>query len=103
MSFRTHTGLALVGIKTASKYRWEAIAAVAATPLALVIYYFLWQSIFNYTASPTIKGFTFQEMVSYYVISMIVGFFTWSEADKWIEHDVIQGKLINGMIRPLGI
>ncbi len=103
MNINHHIGLANIGIKIATKYRWEAVASVLTTPITLVIYYFLWKSVFAYTGAPLIRGFTFPEMVNYYVISMIVGFFTWSKVDKWIENDLIQGWMVRGMLLPIGI
>ncbi len=103
MSFAQHVGLANIGIKVATRYRWEAVASVITTPLTLIIYYFLWKSIFTYTGAEIIRGFTFPDMVQYYLLSMIVGFFTWSEVDKWMEYDLIHGYMMRGMIKPLGI
>jgi ABC-2 type transport system permease protein len=103
MSINHHIGLANAGIKIATRYRWEALAGVLTTPISLIIYYFLWKSVFTYTGAPLIRGFTFPDMVSYYVLSMIVGFFTWSEVDKWIESDLINGWMIRGMLLPIGI
>lgn len=103
MNINHHIGLANVGIKIAMRYRWEAIASVFTTPISLIIYYFLWKSVFAYTGAPVIRGFTFPEMVSYYVLSMIVGFVTWSEVDKWIENDLIHGWMVRGMLLPIGI
>jgi ABC-2 type transport system permease protein len=103
MSFQHHFGLANIGIKIATRYRWEAIASVIATPVSLIIYYFLWKSVFAYTGADMIRGFAFNEMVQYYVLSMIVGFFTWSQVDNWIEHDVINGWLFRSMLLPIGI
>ncbi|MBI4145824.1 ABC-2 family transporter protein [Candidatus Woesearchaeota archaeon] len=102
MNINAHKGMAIMGIKVATRYRWEVVAAVAATPLALVIYYYLWKSIYAHTGQALIRGFTFEELVSYYVLSMIVGFFTWSEMDKWIEHDIIKGDLVKNLIKPFG-
>ncbi len=103
MNINHHIGLANIGIKIATRYRWEAVASVLTTPITLIIYYFLWKSVFTYTGASLLRGFTFTEMVNYYVISMIVGFFTWSEVDKWIENDLIYGWIVRGMLLPIGI
>jgi ABC-2 type transport system permease protein len=103
MSFQHHFGLANIGIKIATRYRWEALASIIATPVSLIIYYFLWKSVYTYTGVDVIKGFTFNEMVQYYVLAMIVGFFTWSQVDAWIESDIINGWMFRGMLLPIGI
>ncbi|MEM4253893.1 MAG: ABC-2 family transporter protein [Candidatus Woesearchaeota archaeon] len=103
MSLNQQIGLAHVGIKTAMRYRWEAIAVIITTPITLIIYYFLWKSVFAYTGAETIRGFAFNEMVQYYVLSMLVGFFTWSEVDKWMENDLVHGWIVKGMLKPVGL
>ncbi|PIN76286.1 hypothetical protein COV18_00025 [Candidatus Woesearchaeota archaeon CG10_big_fil_rev_8_21_14_0_10_37_12] len=102
MSFCQHKGMALAGFKIAIRYRWENIAQVLTNPISLIVYYFLWKAIYAYTGQEIIRGFTFPDLVHYYVLAMIVGFFTWSEVDKWIEYDVIHGKMTNALIRPFG-
>jgi len=103
MSINHHIGLANIGIKVATRYRWEAIASLIATPVSLIIYYFLWKSIFTYTGASVIRGFAFNDMVQYYVLSMIVGFFTWSQVDGWIENDIVNGWMFRGMLLPIGL
>jgi len=93
--------VAKLGIKIWSTYRFEFIAVLINTPLTLIIYYFLWKSIFSYMAVEVIRGFTFQEMINYYAIGMIVSFFTWSEVDRWIENDLLHGRMIVGMLKPV--
>ncbi len=94
-------GIAKTGIKIWSTYRFEFIAVLINTPLTLVIYYFLWKSIFGYMGVELIRGFTLQEMINYYVLGMIVSFFTWSEVDKWIEQDLLHGRMISSMLKPV--
>ena len=96
-----HWGIAKKGIKVWSTYRFEFIVGLLSIPISLIIYYFLWKSVFTYTGQEIIRGFTFQQMVSYYVLSMIVSFFTWSEVDKWIEQDLLHGHMIAGLLKPV--
>ena len=40
-------------------------------------------------------------MVGYFAISMVVGFFTWSSVDDWLEHDIRHGNLIVALLKPV--
>jgi ABC-2 type transport system permease protein len=99
--FKSHWGVAKLGIKVWSTYRFEFIVGLLSVPVSLIIYYFLWKSVFSYTGQEIIGGFTLQQMVSYYVLSMIVSFFTWSEVDKWVEADLLHGRMVAGLLKPV--
>ena len=89
------------GIKTGFAYRFHYFTALFLAPISLIIYFFLWGSIFAYSGEVIIRGFTLQQMISYFAISMVVGFFTWSGIDEWLEHDVRHGHLIVALLKPI--
>jgi len=95
--------LVKAGFKEAVAYRFHFYITLITSPLQLLIYYFLWKSIFSYSGQETIKGFTFEVMISYYALNMIVSFFTWSNVDEWLEKDVRHGELISSLLRPFKI
>ncbi|MFH1456432.1 MAG: ABC-2 family transporter protein [archaeon] len=89
------------GVKNGLAYRFDFFVHLLLAPISLIVYYFLWKSIFGYSGEDVINGFTFTTMISYYVISLVVGYFTWSEVDEWIEWDVRHGYLIRALIQPI--
>ncbi|MBW3022213.1 ABC-2 family transporter protein [Candidatus Woesearchaeota archaeon] len=89
------------GFKTALAYRFDFFVTLFTAPISLIIYYFLWKSIFEYSGATVINGFTFSAMVSYYVLNMIVGFFTWSDVEKWMQHDILRGELVFELLKPI--
>jgi len=89
------------GIKEGLVYRFDFFVQLLLAPISLVVFYFLWKSIFTYSGEEVINGFTFTMMISYYVISLVVGYFTWSEVDADIEWDVRHGYLIRALIQPI--
>ena len=88
------------GFKTAVAYRFHFFVSLITSPLSLLIYYFLWKSIFEYSGQEIIKGFTFESMIAYYALNMIVGFFVWSNVDEWLENDVVYGHLVIRLLKP---
>ena len=94
-------GQAKMGWKVGLRYRFNFFIAMAMTPLTLIIFYFLWKSIYSYTGQEIIRGFTFSAMVQYYVLSMIIGFFIWCDIDKWISQDVRRGHVISFFVYPM--
>ena len=92
-----------VGFKEAIAYRFHFYANLITSPLQLLIYYFLWKAIFSYSGQDVISGFTFSAMIGYYAINMIVGFFTCSDVDSWIEGAIREGHLMNNLLKPFKI
>ncbi|MBU2634524.1 MAG: ABC-2 family transporter protein [Nanoarchaeota archaeon] len=92
--------IARAGFKEAVAYRFHFYVTLVTSPLTLLIYYFLWKSIFEYSNVDIIRGFTFEGIVAYYALNMIVGFFVWSNVDEWLENDVRYGNLVNNLLKP---
>ena len=89
-----------IGFKDALAYRFHFYVTMITSPLQLLIYYFLWTAIFSYSGTEIINGFTFEALISYYALNMIIGFFTWTNVDEWIEKDVRTGELIGSLLKP---
>ncbi|MBI4447933.1 ABC-2 family transporter protein [Candidatus Woesearchaeota archaeon] len=101
MNMKKYAGIVKFGLKTGLAYRFEFILSIFTIPLSLLVYYFLWRSIFEYSGQTVIQGFTFEAMITYYTLSMIVGFFTWTNIEKWIEYDLIAGEMVINLLRPM--
>ncbi|MBN1274879.1 ABC-2 family transporter protein [Candidatus Woesearchaeota archaeon] len=96
-------GLAVtkLGFKESLAYKFHYFVSLFGVPVNVLIYYFLWKAIFTYSGQDVINGYTLQEMVTYYVIVMLVGFITYSQVDEWIEYEVVHGHMVNAMMKPL--
>ncbi|MBU1975971.1 MAG: ABC-2 family transporter protein [Nanoarchaeota archaeon] len=97
---RENFALTEAGFKVGLIYRLHYFASLLSVPVSLLIYFYLWKAIFAYSNATVIKGFTLDEMVSYYVLVMLVGFITYSECDKWIEESVVRGDTIMALLKP---
>jgi ABC-2 type transport system permease protein len=98
--YKKINSLIKIGFKDALAYRFHFYVTLITSPLQLLIYYFLWKTIFSYSGQELIKGFTLNHMIAYYALNMIVAFFTWSNADEWLEKAVRDGELITDLLRP---
>lgn len=97
---RAHAAHAAMGIKLGLQYKFHIIINFLALPVSLTVFYFLWQSIYGYTGEAVIAGYALPELVSYYVLSMLLGLVVWSDVDAWMEEDVRQGEAIAKMLLP---
>ena len=101
--YKKAKSLVRTGFKEAVAYRFHFYVTLITAPLQLIIYYFLWQSIFSYSGQEIIRGFTFEGIIAYYALNMLVAFFTWSHVDEWLEHGVRRGELLNFLLKPFKI
>ena len=97
----TANALVRIGFKLGLVYRFDFFIGMIRIPLTLLIYYFLWKSIYAYTGTGLINRFTFTGLITYYVISMIVGIFAYSSVDEWMEEEVVDGEVVSEVLRPV--
>jgi ABC-2 type transport system permease protein len=100
-AYKAKLALMRAGLKVGLAYRLDYIVHLFSVPVNTIIYYFLWKAIFEYSGQTVIRGFTLEEMVTYYVIIMIVSFITWTDVDQWIEQEVLQGNMIGPLMKPV--
>ena len=84
-------------------YRLHYFVSLFSIPINVLIYYFLWKAIFSYSGQDLIRGYTLAELVTYYVIVMIVGFITYSEVDEWMEFGIVQGSMVSTLMNPVSL
>lgn len=92
----------VVGFKVALRYRFNFLVNLVNVPISAIIYVFLWTAVFSYTGQSVIRGYSLEEMIGYYVVSMLVGLFVWVDVDKWIADDIRKGNLVVDLLRPMG-
>lgn len=90
-----------IALKDIIAYKFEVAIWTLITPIALAIYYFLWKAIYTYTGSAVIKGYTFNELISYFILIQLTGMFIWTNIDEQLSRNIRQGTLIVKLIRPI--
>lgn len=89
-------------IKVSLAYKFEMLLTVFFGPLSLLVTYLLWKAIFAYNGAEVIGGFTFDEMVAYYVLSWFVFILRYNDIEDWIIHDVRMGNIVKNLVKPVG-
>jgi ABC-2 type transport system permease protein len=88
--------------KTGIAYRFQFMASVVISPLMLLLYYFVWQSIYTNTGA-NILGYSFSDMITYYVLVMIVGHFIFNMVGNDLQEKILYGDLTQDMLKPFSI
>lgn len=91
----------LLSIKEALAYRVGMLMTLVTFPILLIIYYFVWLSIFGVSETDTIAGYTFEQMVSYYIITLAMLTLIWNPIIHELHQGVRQGDFIRFVVKPL--
>lgn len=92
-----------ISFKNVLAYKFEVLLWSIVTPITLAVYYFLWKSIYSYTGQEIIRGFTFYELLSYFVIIEIVAVLTWTHVDDRLARRILKGDLVKTLVRPASV
>jgi ABC-2 type transport system permease protein len=97
---RKFYGMIKVALKDAMAYKFDMMLTIVFAPISILISYFLWKAIFAYTGTEMIGGFTFPEMITYFVITWIVGIITYTDIGDFISYDVKEGNIAKNLLYP---
>ena len=82
-------------------YRFDSFIWMSIIPMFFIVEFFMWKAIFAVSGQEVIKGFTFNQIALYYLMSHIVMASTTTNADKKIAHLIRSGKLIRYLVKPI--
>jgi len=68
-------------------------------PVYFIVQYFIWTAV--YGASGTIRGIEYAQMIRYFGISTVIGYFTWDSADWNLSMLIRTGKFLTFALRPV--
>ena len=94
-------GTVKTSIKESIIWKFEMAMSVFFAPLSLIVMYFLWQAIYTNTGTTVIQGFTFNELITYYTLSWIVGIMIYTHIDEALRHEVRKGKVVKDLLKPI--
>ena len=84
-------------------YRLNFIVDVAILPIILLINYYIWRTVYTYSALNTIRGYTLQMLISYYVVEMFSSLLLWSNIDEQLANQIRKGKLTAQLLKPISL
>jgi ABC-2 type transport system permease protein len=89
--------------KIAIQYKWGFMITVIIQPIAMVANIVLFNSIYAYNQTATIKGYSLEQMIWYFTAGTFVWALTWNFADASLSRKIITGELAIDLLRPISI
>ncbi|MBI4449288.1 ABC-2 family transporter protein [Candidatus Woesearchaeota archaeon] len=84
-------------------YRAEMLISLITGPVYLLVNYIVWKSIFSANPAGTISGYTFEQMMSYYILTFSVSYLVWDNTCDWMESEISKGKFSNLLTKPMHV
>jgi len=81
-------------------YKFDFVMWAVSHPLRLLVYYFLWKAIYTNMGQAVIRGFTFNQMVSYYLLGTVIAITTSTWVDSTLANKIKHGHLIKDLVKP---
>ncbi|WP_180272746.1 ABC transporter permease [Konateibacter massiliensis] len=101
LNIRSYVPFAVSEMKSFMSYRMAFFIYLLSEFFMMMVTYFLWRAIYQSSASPTLGGFSFEEMTSY----VLVGFFTsgivFSVPTMLISREVADGSIAMNLLKPI--
>lgn len=87
--------------KKLATYKANLFMGLIGQLLIVSVTYFLWIAIYSSSSEGVMKGFTLKEMLTYVMISLLIGIVTGSDVSRDISNEVKDGSISMNLIKPI--
>jgi len=91
--------IAFATIKEYLVYRSHMMVSLFVGPVYFIVQYFIWTAV--YGGGGTLKGIEYYQMIRYFGILTLIGYFTWDSADWNLSMLIRTGKFLTFALRPV--
>jgi len=91
--------IAFATIKEYLVYRSHMMVSLFVGPVYFIVQYFIWTSV--YGGGGAIRGIEYLQMIRYFGVSALIGYFTWDSADWNLSMLIRTGKFLTFALRPI--
>jgi ABC-2 type transport system permease protein len=89
--------------KEAFVYRLDFVLSAVFIPLFLLITYFVFKSVYEYSNLEMIRGYTLTALITYYLIEAIVSSVLWVNVDERMADYIRRGRLTGKLLNPISL
>lgn len=101
MYFRASISIFKMAVKESLAYRADMLFSIITFPITMLVAFFVWSSIFEASGASTLGGFTLDEMIGYYIISLLVYSLVWNPITDVLHRGVREGEFIKFIVKPI--
>lgn len=98
---KTYWAFAKGDFKRLSAYKANILMGLIGQLIMISVTYFLWIAIYSSSEEGIMKGFTLKEMLTYVMITLLIGIVTSSDISRTISNEVRDGSIAMNLIKPI--
>ena len=80
-------------VKGYIQHKWAFLFTLFVQPIILVVNYYIFNSIYDYSGAKVIQGYEVEQMIWYYTAIHFVSIFIWKNAQGNISSKVLSGDI----------
>jgi viologen exporter family transport system permease protein len=92
---------ARIGFVNILAFRLRYFTGIFTYLINVTVYYFIWSAVFR--SGGAIAGYDLGQMLTYVSVGWILRSFYWNTVDQEMSYEVLEGKIVNELIRPLSV
>jgi len=92
---------ARIGFVNILAFRLRYFTGIFTYLINVTVYYFIWSAVFR--SGGAIAGYDLGQMLTYVAVGWILRSFYWNTVDQEMSYEVLEGKIVNELIRPLSV
>lgn len=98
--FRKTAALVLISLKETMRWRIVMMLSLLTGPMYMIVSYVIWAAIYSVNTQGVIGGYTFNDIVTYYVMGTLTYYLIYDAVDDELEEDVLEGRLTTYLLKP---
>lgn len=100
-TIRVYSSFAKGTFKALSSYKANLIMGLIGQLIVVGVTYFLWIAIYSSSQEGIMNGFTLKEMLTYVMITLLIGIVTSNDISQGISFEVRDGSISTNLIKPI--
>jgi ABC-2 type transport system permease protein len=92
-----------ISFKAMIQYKWTFAMTLLSQPILVLINLTLFKSIYAYNETSSIKGYSLDQMVWFFIAGMIVSAFVWNSTVNDISGKILSGELTTDLLKPISL
>ncbi|WEV16272.1 ABC-2 family transporter protein [Clostridium perfringens D] len=100
-TIRVYSSFAKGTFKALSSYKANLLMGLIGQLIMISVTYFLWIAIYSSSQEGIMNGFTLKEMLTYVMITLLIGIVTSNDISQEISFEVRDGSISTNLIKPI--
>lgn len=99
--FKKVAAVTKIATKNVFAYRFDFFTNIIFAYITLFAFYFIWHSIYGFSGKDIIEGYTFSQIITYFVLANVTMSILWNDVDDKVGRQIRKGKMTRALLYPM--